>query len=299
MSDISIILKGKVIDQRRALNYLSRNPAFLNVSYSWNGMGKYKDTLFCGINKLDRTNHRLFELQHEIVLTQPLSFTALDSAVRDHAKARNIDLGSDKFKPYIVTSVEVDIGKAGATTAKRRAVVVEPTPTLSFARGCDENPDEKSRLIHLFYGEIGHTVADLSNAEGGSAAVNVSKFLKMCDNVGSVLQLKFNDSKGTLPSFAQNFFFPSALHLKQLLKEAADRVVRSDVLNCMSTGNYKVEFDISVKITSKTLSPSLYASFSHRHPHKWNASRANGVDSFATRLPASSWSDSAGHSMRH
>ena len=118
MTDVSIILKAKVIDQRQALNFLSRNPSFLNVSYSWSGMGKFGDTLYCGINKADKTNHRLFEMQHEIVLTQPLSFQALDLAVKDHAKKKNNDLGSDKFRPHIVTNEQVDIGRKGATTAK-------------------------------------------------------------------------------------------------------------------------------------------------------------------------------------
>lgn len=104
---------------------------------------KFGDILYCGINKADKTNHRLFEMQHEIVLTQPLSFQALDSAVKDHATKKNNDLGSDKLRPYIVTNEQVDIGRKGATTAKWRAVVIEPDSTLSFARGSDESPDEK------------------------------------------------------------------------------------------------------------------------------------------------------------
>ena len=291
MTEISVILKGKTLDARNALNYLSRNPSSLNVSYSWSGMGKFKDDLFCGINKNERTFHRLFELNHEIILTQPLSFRELDSVVKAHAKTKNTDLGADKFTPYLVTSGEVDIGRNGAQTSKRRAIIKEPAATLSFARGSDENPDERNRLIHVFYGEVGHAMADLSNAEGGSAAVNVSKFLKMCDNVGSVLQLKFNDSKGSLPSFAQNFFYPSSLHMKQLLREAADKVVKSEVLNSMSTGNLlKLS---SIKITSKTFSRSLCISFAHWYPNQWYASRANGEDPFATGLPTSSWSYSA------
>ena len=98
MNDGSIILKAKVLDHRRALNFLSRNPSFLNVSYSWNGIGKFNDTLFCGINKADKTNHRLFDKKHEIVLTLPLSFEALDSVVKDHAKTKNTDVGAEKFK---------------------------------------------------------------------------------------------------------------------------------------------------------------------------------------------------------
>ena len=63
--------------------------------------------------------------------------------MKDRAKKKNNDLGSDKFRPYIVTNEQVDIGRKEATTAKWRAVVLEPDLTLSFARGSDESPDGK------------------------------------------------------------------------------------------------------------------------------------------------------------
>ena len=91
------------------------------------------------------------------------------------------------------------------------------------------------------------------------------QFLKMCDNVGSVLQMKFNDSEGSLPSFAKIFFLPSSLHLKQLLREAADKVVKKRSLEYMSTG--KLIKLSSMEMTSKTLSRSLCISFSHWYPN--------------------------------
>ena len=265
MNDGSIILKAKVLDHRRALNFLSRNPSFLNVSYSWNGIGKFNDTLLCGINKADKTNHRLLEMEHEIMLTPPLSFEALDSAVKDHAKTKNTDLGADKFKPYIVTSEQVDIGTKGASTAKwiEPTVVIEPAATLSFARDSDANPDEKNRLIHLSYGELGHTMADLSNVEGGSAAFNVSEFLKVCNNVSGLLELRFNDSKGTLPPYAAKFFYPSSFHLKQLMKDAANKVVQSEVLSTVSSGNFQSKFFNSMKITFISSLPFICVRFPH------------------------------------
>ena len=82
-------------------------------------------------------------------------------------------------------------------------------------------------------------MADLSNTEGGSGAINVSKFMNICENLCSVLKLRFDDSKGVLPPFIQNFFYPSSMHMKQLLRQAADTVVKSEALKSMSTGNFR------------------------------------------------------------
>lgn len=203
-------------------------------------MGRFKDSLYCGINKADKTVQRLFDFNHEIKQAESITFTALNDAVKLHAQSKNIDLGADKYKPYIVTNEQVDIAKVGAATAKWRVVVKEPGSFLSFEKGCDENLNDKNRLVHIFYGEVGHSVADLSNVEGGSAATIVSKFLTMCDNIANVLQLKFNDSKGSLPSFVSKFFFPSSIKMKQVIKEAADEVVRGGALSTMSTGNLQI-----------------------------------------------------------
>ena len=168
--------------------------------------------------------------------------------MKDHAKTKNTDVGADKFKLKIVTSEQVDIGKKGALTVKWRAVVIKPAATLSFTRGSDANPDGKNCLIHLLYDELGNTMADLSNIKGGSAASNASKFLKVCNNVGGLFELRFNDSKGILPPYAAKFFCPLSFHLKQLMKDAVNKVVQSEVLNTVSSGNFQSEFVNSMKI---------------------------------------------------
>ena len=222
------------------MNYLSRNPTYLNISYSWNGLGKHVETLYCGINKPDKTLYRLVHLNYEITQAQPLSFSDLDSVVRNHARDSNIHIGRDKYKAFHVTSEPIDIGKKDKSTAKWRAVIAEPSPTLNFVRGTADSSYEEGRLIHIFYGEVSQSSADLANMEGGSGAGNVSKFRAITDTDANVLQLKFNDSKAVMPTYVENFFYPSSVQMKQLLKEAADCIIGSEVLKEISTGNSAV-----------------------------------------------------------
>ena len=232
----SIILRGKVLDRRQTVAALQTNLAELSVSYSWDGLGKFNDTLFCGQNKTEKTIHRLFAFNHPLPDSGIAKFEDVDTAARLHARSRNVELGLLAYKSYLVTENTINIAKKDASTAKWRAIVVEPNPMLSFAKGTCEVPETDARILHIFYGEINSSAADLANLAGGSGAVNESKFRAKCHNIADMLVLNFNDSKGLLPPYVERFKFKSSASLKLLFRAAVDKVVDNGTLGSISTG---------------------------------------------------------------
>ena len=147
-----------------------------------------------------------------------------------------MELGLSAYKFYIVTADGIDIAKPDAATTKWRAIVVEPNPLLTFAKGTCEVPDIEARILHIFYGEKNNSSADLANLAGGSGAVNESKFRAKCHNVADMLVLNFNDSKGLLPPYVGKFKFKSSASLKLLFRAEVDKVIDNGTLGSISTG---------------------------------------------------------------
>lgn len=231
----SVILKGKVVDRRNMVNALLIRPSTLSISFSWGGLGRSSDYLYCGQNKNEKTLHKLFEFLYELPPCGFVLFTDLDVAVREYANGNNIvSLPSNLFTSYLVTEKVIDISKSTAAGAKIRVVVEQPTAMLAFASG---ESNAQGRLIHIFYGDKEGGKADLSNSAGGGAAVNVSTFYSKTDNIGAMLQLRFDDRKGGLPDYVELFRYPNSLAMKAMLRTAAERIVESGSLNNISTGN--------------------------------------------------------------
>ena len=232
----SIILRGKVLDKRQTVVTLQSNLSQLSVSYSWDGLGKFHETLFCGQNKTEKTLHRLFAFSYTLPDSGIAKFEDVDTAARLHARSKNVELGLSAYKSYIVTGNTINIAKKDAATAKWRAAVVEPNPMLSFAKGTSELPDVEARILHVFYGEKNSSAPDLANLAGGSGAVNESRFRAKCHNIADMLVLNFNDSKGLLPPYVEKFKFKSSASLKLLFRAAVDKVIDNGTLGSISTG---------------------------------------------------------------
>ena len=200
----SVILKTRVVDKRNALHSLILNPSSLNISFSWDGLGKYQDTLFCGVNKTERTRHSFFQFTYSM-MERFVTIETVDTAVRVFARTQNIELSANKYKLYLVSSNLVDVAKKDLVTAKWRAVVVEPCAITSFEIGTAENPNESDRLLHFFYGEIGTGAADMSDVLGGSVAMNTGIITRKCDQIANSIVL--------LQKFLTRFFLANLLLL--------------------------------------------------------------------------------------
>lgn len=59
----------------------------------------------------------------------------VDEACRLYARTQNYELSSNKYKTYLVTANQVDITKKNTVTAEWSAVVVAPTPLMSYETG--------------------------------------------------------------------------------------------------------------------------------------------------------------------
>ena len=117
----SVILKTRVVDKRNALHSLILNPSSLNISFC---LGKYQDTMFCGVNKTERTRHSFIQFTYSMK-ERFVTIETVDTAVRVFARTQNIELSANKYKLYLVSSNLVDVAKKDLVTAKWRAVVVE------------------------------------------------------------------------------------------------------------------------------------------------------------------------------
>lgn len=232
----SVILRGKVIDKRNVTYRLQNNLTLLNVSYSWEGLGRFSDTLFCGVNKAEKTLHDLFTYNHFLPEIGVVTFAEIDTAVRLYARSKNVELGLSSYKAYLVTGNTINIAKKENSTAKWRAVVTEPNPMLTFEKGTITVPRDSERMLHIFYGEVEASAADLANRGGGGGATNVSKFHNIGKSISDMLVLTYNDSKGNLPEFVEMFSYDSSLSLKTLLNAAVEIVIDLGTLRPLSIG---------------------------------------------------------------
>ena len=78
----SIILRKRVVDRRQTVAALQTNLTQLSVSYSWDGLGKFNETLFCGLKATEKTLHRLFAFSYTLPDSGIAKFEDVDTAAR-------------------------------------------------------------------------------------------------------------------------------------------------------------------------------------------------------------------------